>query len=229
MDAPDIRAPRIVTLALFVGVFFTAQTIFMALSAGRTLNFEWDVLQELLYWLVWALLAPAIVAGVRRWPLDARPARRPVAAHVIMSLVVAPLQTLVAFGLHLAALVLTGAVAPDGVFAWMARQRPALVWGFFMGVAFYWAVAGVYTAIRLRQLYVAEQLSAAELAGQSAGLQAELARAQLDALRSQTPAAFPVQHAQRHFRAYRRGPRQGATDAAAPWLAAASQPRRGGT
>jgi two-component system LytT family sensor kinase len=43
----------------------------------------------------------------------------------------------------------------------------------------------VYTALHFRRLYAAERVSAAELAGRSARLEAELTRAHLDALRSQ--------------------------------------------
>ena len=58
----------IITLSLVVGVFFTMQTMLMALALGCGVNIEWDVFQELLFWVVWALLAPLVVAAVRRWP-----------------------------------------------------------------------------------------------------------------------------------------------------------------
>src|SRR5262249_56905302 len=43
----------------------------------------------------------------------------------------------------------------------------------------------VYTAVRFRTMYAAEQLSAGELARRSAALEAELTRSKLDTLRSQ--------------------------------------------
>jgi LytS/YehU family sensor histidine kinase len=54
----------------------------------------------------------------------------------------------------------------------------AFVWGVFTGVFFYSVVVMVYTALRFRSLYVAEQLGAA-------ALEAELTRSKLDTLRSQ--------------------------------------------
>jgi two-component system LytT family sensor kinase len=185
MNAIGVRAFRIIAWSLIVGTFFTMQTMLMALASGRGINAEWDVLQEALFWAVWALLAPVVVAAARRWPLDARPLRSSVTVHILVSAALAPLQTIVAFGLHLVALVVTGRMAADGVVPWMKHTSGSLVWGVFMGVFFYWVVVGVYTALHFRRLYAAERVSAAELAGRSARLEAELTRAHLDALRSQ--------------------------------------------
>ena len=185
MNARRVRAIRIIALSLIVGMFFTMQTMFMALASGRGINAEWDVLQELLFWVVWALLAPVVAAAAHRWPLDARPLYPSLIRHVLASATLAPVQTVVAFGLHLAALVVTGKVAASDVVPWMKHTSSALVWGVFMGVFFYWIVVGVYTALHFRRLYAAERVSAAELAGRSARLEAELTRAHLDALRSQ--------------------------------------------
>jgi two-component system, LytTR family, sensor kinase len=145
-----MRASRIVLLALLVGVFFTAQAVLMALSVGRPLNLEWDVGQELLYWVVWAAFSPIVLAALERWPLGR--------VHVLISILLAPVQTIVAFGLHLVA------ARPSDPWAWIAHTRPSLVWGVFMGIFFYWVAAGAYTALRLER---------------------DLTRAQLDALRSQ--------------------------------------------
>ncbi len=185
MNPLGVRASRTIALSLIVGTFFTMQTVFMALASGRAINAEWDVFQELLFWVVWALLAPLVVAAARRWPLDARPLYLSLTVHIIASAALAPIQTVVAFGLHLAALVVTGRVAAHDALPWMRHTGTALVWGVFMGVFFYWVVVGVYTALHFRRLYTAERMSAAELAGRSAKLEAELTRAHLNALRSQ--------------------------------------------
>src|SRR6185503_15260197 len=100
MESPTVRASRIVALSLLVGIFFTGQTVGMAVASGRPIRFEWDVVQELLFWVVWALLAPTILALARRWPLDARPTHVSVLRHATVSIVLASLQTFVAFALH---------------------------------------------------------------------------------------------------------------------------------
>lgn len=161
-----MRTSRIVALSLAVGTFFTAQTILMALSTGRPLDVEWDVLQELLFWFVWAALSPIVLAALRRWPLyRSYRSYRSILPHVVVAAVLAPLETITAFGLHLAV------VRPADPWTWIARTRPSLVWGVFMGAFFYWIIVGVYTAWRWRDRSVA--------------LEADLTRARLDALQSQ--------------------------------------------
>jgi two-component system, LytTR family, sensor kinase len=135
-----MRASRAVALTLIVGTFFTTQVVLGTLSTGRRINVEWDVLQELLFWVVWAALSPLVLAALARWPLDTKPL-----SHVALSALLAPIQTTIAFGLHLVA------ARPADPWAWIARTRPSLVWAVFMGVFFYWIVAGVYTGWRLRE------------------------------------------------------------------------------
>ena len=171
MESPTLRASTVIALSLVVGVFFTSQTVFMALASGRPLLVEWDLWQELLYWMLWALLAPRIVRLADRWPLDTKPVRHAVLFHIAVSISLACLQTIVAFGLHLVVLCLVGFVPISAAGQWMMRQRSPLVWGVFMGVPFYWAIVGIHAVFRFR--------------GRSEMLATELTRSQLDALRSQ--------------------------------------------
>ncbi|MGH7620214.1 MAG: sensor histidine kinase [Gemmatimonadaceae bacterium] len=161
----------IVLLSLAVGVFFTAQVVLMALTVGRPVDLEWDVLQELLFWVVWALLAPRVVTLAVRWPAHEPPIAPKLAKHAAVSLVLAASGALVAFSLHFVALWAAGAVHGSDAFVWMKRVRASLVWGEFMGVFVYWMVIAVTAALRFRE--------------RSATLEGQLARAQLDALRSQ--------------------------------------------
>jgi two-component system, LytTR family, sensor kinase len=185
MNAPAVRSSTVVLLSLAVGVFFTSQVVLMALTAGRPVQIEWDVFQELLYWLVFALLAPHIMRLAGRWPLLERPVAPHIIRHAATSLALALAGTVAAFALHFAAARITGTLPRSQALAWIVRVRPSLVWGEFMGVAFYWTVVAVSTALQFRDLYTAERVSAAELATRSAMLEGQLTRAQLDALRSQ--------------------------------------------
>lgn len=160
-----MRASRIVALSLGVGTFFTAQTILMTLSTGHPLDIEWNVLQELLFWFVWAALAPVVLAALRRWPLDAKPRSRPILAHVGVAAVLAPLDTVVAFGVHLAV------VRPPHPWMWIRQTSAGLVWGVFMGAFFYWVVVGIYTALQFQR--------------RNAALESDLTQARLDALQAQ--------------------------------------------
>jgi two-component system LytT family sensor kinase len=185
MNAPAVRSSSIILLSLAVGVFFTSQVVLMALTAGRPVQIEWDIVQELLYWVVLALFAPKIVALAGRWPLQERPIGRRLAKHAVASLGLALTGTIIAFAVHFVALWIAGTVSGAQAARWFMRVRPSLVWGEFMGVFFYWTVVAVSTALRFRDLYAAERLGAAELAARSAMLEGQLTRAQLDALRSQ--------------------------------------------
>lgn len=185
MKSATVRSSTIMLISLAVGVFFTSQVVLMALTAGRPVQIEWDVAQELLFWVLWALLAPGVAALAERWPLHEPPIGKHLVKHAATSLTLAAAESLVAFLLHFVALWLVGSVPGSQAFQWMMRVRPSLVWGEFMGVFFYWMVVTVTTALRFRDLYAAERLSAAELSARSATLEGQLARAQLDALRSQ--------------------------------------------
>src|SRR6185503_586925 len=104
-----------------------------------------------LYWFIWALLAPSILGLARRWPLDARPAYASVLRHAAVSLILASLQTFVAFALHFVVLCVAGKVPGNAAVVWMMQQRASLVWGVFMGVPFYWAIVGIDTVFRFRR------------------------------------------------------------------------------
>ncbi len=160
MTSDGLRTSRVVGLALVVGAFFTAEEVFMSLAEGHSRQIGEDIVNGVEFWAVWALLTPFVLAALRRWPLDARPLYRPLLAHVVVALVLASLHNLV---LALAA---------------QHFNPVAFVWGVFTGVVFYAVIAMVYTTLRYRGLFVAEQLSAA-------ALEAELTQTKLDTLRSQ--------------------------------------------
>jgi len=169
-----------------VGIFFTAQVALMGFAAGRSsADVGPQILQELLFWGVWAFLTPIVVATVHRWPLDSKPLYRSVLAHTAMAALLAAAQVSLAFGLRPFLGWIGGSTSFADALQLLRHIGPTFVWGLFMGAFFYWVIVGVYTALRFRGLYVAEQVSAADLASRSAVLEAELARAKLDALRSQ--------------------------------------------
>jgi two-component system LytT family sensor kinase len=185
MAPTPIRTSRIVAVSMVVGIFFTTQVAFMGLAAGRGADIGPQIVQELLFWGVWAFLTPIVVAAVHRWPLDNKPLYRSIVAHVAVSAALAPLQVSIAFGLRPLLVWASGYMSSADALQSMRHIGPTFVWGLFMGAFFYWVIVGVYTALRFRGLYVAEQVSAAELTSRSAKLEAELAHAKLDALRSQ--------------------------------------------
>jgi two-component system, LytTR family, sensor kinase len=177
MKSDGMRLSGVVALALVVGTFFVTQEVATDLAAGRPVSVPNDVGVVLRFWAVWAVLTPAVLMAVRRWPLDAKPVYRPVTIHAVVATVLAAVHSLITLGLRVVAPYLRGTV---GLLEAVRRHASpsAFVWGVFTGVCFYSVVVMVYTALRFRSLYVAEQLSAAEL-------ETELTRSKLDTLRSQ--------------------------------------------
>ena len=160
MTGDSLRTSRVVALALVVGAFFTAEEIFMSLAEGHSGQIGEDVVNGVEFWVVWALLTPVVLFALRRWPLDARPLSRPLVSHAVVAVVLASVHNVLLI------------IPLD------SASPVAFVWGVFTGVVFYAVIVMVYTALRYRGLFVAEQLSAA-------ALEAELTQTKLDTLRSQ--------------------------------------------
>lgn len=177
MASNNMRTSRVVALALVVGTFFVTQEFLTELAEGGRVDVLNDIVVVLLFWVVWAFLTPAVLAAVRRWPLDARPFYRPLLVHAAVAAVLAAAQTTLTRILRWAALYVLGGVSAQEALRRIA-SGPAIIWGVFTGVFFYVVVVLVYAALRFRGLYVAEQLGAA-------ALKAELTESKLDTLRSQ--------------------------------------------
>lgn len=177
MASPGRNSVRLIALALVVGTFFTAQEISVDLVRGHPELVGQDALSGLEFWIVWALLAPAVQLAVRRWPLDAKPVYRSVLPHVIVSISLAALHNLITLGVRSLALSLREGLSLESAVA-ASGSAVGFVWGVFTGVVFYAVIVMVFTVLRFRNLYVAEQLGAA-------ALESELTRSKLEALRSQ--------------------------------------------
>ena len=172
-----MRPSRVVVLALAIGAFFVAQEVLTDLASGKRVDFTNDVEVVFLFWATWACLTPAVLAAVRRWPLDLKPAYRPALAHVATALALSAAQSAITSALRSIVLYARGGVdIPDAVRR-SANLTP-FVWSVFTGLFFYAVVVMVYAALRFRALYAAERVSAAALEG-------ELTRSKLDALTSQ--------------------------------------------
>jgi signal transduction histidine kinase len=175
----------VIALALIVGVFFVAQEVLTGLASGETISVTNDVIVVVRFWLLWAALTPAVMWALRRWPLDRKPIVRPILAQAAAGIVLACVQSLLTRGVRAFTLYVSGEVRTIGGALRQSAALTPFVWGVFTGLFFYAVVVMIYTALRFRTLYVAEQLSAAEATSRSAALEAELSRAKLDTLRSQ--------------------------------------------
>jgi two-component system LytT family sensor kinase len=176
MATDSMRTSQVVGLALLVGSFFIMQEALADVAAGHQVDVWTDVRIELVFLAAWALLTPAVLAALRRWPLDAKPAYRPLLLHAVTVVVLATAHYAITIGLRSVVLYVT-----TGVSVRQSLRHASInlfVWSVFTSMFFYAVVVMVYTALRFRGLYVAEQLSAARL-------ESELTRSKLDTLRSQ--------------------------------------------
>lgn len=174
---------KIVGAFLLLALFFATQNALVRVSRGAPVDWQWDVMHEVVYWLVWAAFAPAVLSAARRWPLSGEAGRRSLARHIGLMVLVAPLQITVTYLVHFTLLRLGGALPAAESGAWLAARRPGVVWGTFTGFLYYWMIAAVYWAAEFQRLYRAERL-------QAALLEASLGAARLDALRAQLQPHF---------------------------------------
>jgi hypothetical protein len=165
MQPDGMRTSRVVALALLVGTFFVAQEALTDLALGRPLRLADDIEVVLRFWIVWALLTPFLLMALRRWPLDAKPSYVPIVAHLGAAAVLASVHTLLALSVSRVGRV------PFTKIPGQIVTSVAFIWGVFTSAVFYAVVVMVYSAVRFRTL--------------SAGLEAELTRSKLEALRSQ--------------------------------------------
>jgi two-component system, LytTR family, sensor kinase len=170
MAATNARPWRIVALALFAGVFLTAQPMLMNEAAGRHMTLR-GVLLELLFWVVWACFTPFILAVAKRWPLDLERSWRQLLPHIVISILLAPIPDFVYLSLVPLWRLVSGQLSPSLLLGQFTDLGGAQVWGFFMGMLYYWALLVLLTTFRFRGLY--------------ADAERQLASSKLDALRSQ--------------------------------------------
>jgi signal transduction histidine kinase len=161
MQRDGMRTWRVVVLALAVGTFFVAQEALGDMALGRPVSLANDAMVVLVFWAVWGLLTPAVLWALRRWPLDAKPAYRPLIMHAAAGTILATMQVLITFGVRAVWRSLQlGITLREG----LHPSLPAFVWGVFTGFCFYVVAVMVYN---------------------SWALEAELTRSKLDMLRSQ--------------------------------------------
>ena len=171
MASDTLRTSRLLAITLVVGMAFVGQEVFADLVDGKSL----DALQlgpramvVVGFWLAWVILIPIVRVALRP---------RPFAVHAIIGIALAVVQTCMALKLQFIMRAVTNHTS-----LWAALNRPMpsfpFAWGSFTSVVLYAVLVMVYTAVRFRTMYVAEQLGAAEL-------KAELTQSKLDTLRSQ--------------------------------------------
>lgn len=171
------RSVKIVAAFVLVATFFATQGALVHVSRGAPIDWQWDVMHEFVYWLVWAAFTPLVLDAARRWPPSS------VGPHLGLMAVIAPVQISLSYLAHFTLLRLSGTLPSAMAGAWLAARVTGVVWGTFAGFLYYWMIAAVYWAAEFQRLYRAERLQAVQL-------EASLAAARLDALRAQLQPHF---------------------------------------
>jgi signal transduction histidine kinase len=154
------------------GVFFAAHTSLNEAYQGRPPRWGWQLSRWLVYAYVYCALTPLVLRTSRRYALERGRWTRRVPVHVAMSVFVALLATLLCGPL---AFVLTS----DAGRTFSPRILLDLfVIAFQYHVLIYWAIVGLDHGVEYYRMYQDREIHAGRL-------QAQLAQAQLDALRMQ--------------------------------------------
>jgi two-component system LytT family sensor kinase len=170
--APQLRPLALVGIWSVPATLSVAQEYLYSRMAGHPITLLRDIGTEAPAWYAWVLVTPAIVWLVNRRPLSWPPTARVLWPHLAL---------LIAGTVFYCAIYVTAnralAVAPP-THSWLQSLAQSTLGWFSVTILCYTAVAGV-------ALWAIAARRARERELQAAALAAELARAQLDALRAQ--------------------------------------------
>lgn len=171
----------IVLVCIVAAMFFASLTFVMLKVFEKSKAGQAGIGVVLLWWLtrflLWAALSPFVVLLVRRFPIEARPAPR-FAIHLAASLVFSFVHVCMQFALFS---LLAG--VHNLFFNGFREALEVALNNYPFGVVAYWVVVAIVYASSYYQRYGQEQIRASQL-------QAELAEAQLSALRMQLQPHF---------------------------------------
>jgi two-component system, LytTR family, sensor kinase len=133
-----------------VAFFFVVQNVSSRLAAGRPVDWEWDVWNEILYWALWAALTPLITWWLIRFPLK----WNTVAVHSLGATIVAVLQVAGMFAVHIAVLLLFGRLSVGHIQQWLQVRPSFPVLLLFTAFWKYWVIVALLLGWQYARLYV---------------------------------------------------------------------------
>jgi two-component system LytT family sensor kinase len=155
-----------------IGLFFGSQAVIYAAYGGREVPWARSLGAAVVDWWVWGLLAPAILALGRRAAIDRATWRRTVPLHLAASLIFALTKITVRWGV--------GQLVPALA---TVKLEFLLLGQTHLNMATYWAILGAGWAVHYYRKFRERELHASQL-------ESQLARAQLQALRTQLQPHF---------------------------------------
>lgn len=162
------------------GLFFASQSIIYNAYFGKPLAVE----NALIGWLscsyLWTLLTPFVVDLAQKFPLERKTIRRNLLIHLAVCVLLSLFQIMLyAFVRQF----LPGGI-PSNLSSWQAFQT-LLITTFHENFLIYWALIGLTHATNYYRRFRERERRAAQLELESAQLETQLTRAQLDALKMQ--------------------------------------------
>ena len=172
-----IKWPLIAVGWSWFAIFFASETIVTRAYAGRPLQVNQTMTVWFICAFIWLAATPVILHLARRFPIDRRSWLRNSLVHVLLSSVFA----LALLAIYVLITTQVGIQSPNR--SLMATLRSQYVDSFHSEVLTYWAVIGLSNALNYYRKYREREIRASQL-------EAQLARAQLDALRMQLQPHF---------------------------------------
>jgi signal transduction histidine kinase len=162
-----------------VCLVFVSQNALRFIMRGQPVDWFSALWLEVLYWVPWLALTPALLAAARRWPLGSGAPRGHITWHLGAMVAISIIQVVAADALQYAASVAHGMfTAPDRMERMLTaygRSFPALMITAWWK---YWVFMGLYSAFDYHRRFREREVAAARL-------ETQLATAQLQALRMQ--------------------------------------------
>jgi len=162
-----------------VSLVFVSQNVLRFAMRGQPVDWFGALWIEVLYWVPWLALTPALLFTARQWPLGSGAPVSNIWRHLAAMIVVSLVQVVAADALQYTAGVAHGVfTAPDRTqraLAASAQSFPALAITAWWK---YWVFMGLYYAFDYHRRFREREVAAAQL-------EAQLATAQLQALRAQ--------------------------------------------
>ena len=87
----------ILSCATLLAFIYSARSVFITISQGRTIDWARLIVFEFQYWYVWAVLTPLVLWFARRFELQRTNWRRPLLALIVFGLIIAPFQATVEY------------------------------------------------------------------------------------------------------------------------------------
>ena len=182
-DRPLLRWGLLVGFWVFIGVLFVGYNYLTHLNAGvpfpRSL-----ALWIIVGWLMWIPLTPLVVKLARRFPIERSRWIRRVALHVGLACIIVVVDVSVFISIRGLAAALSGTVGPEAElmgetsFNLFKLFRHSLLRSFFFDLLIYMVIVAIFHALDYHHRYRERDLRTAQL-------EAQLAQAQVQALRMQ--------------------------------------------